>query len=137
MHAAVSYLTLADLFHVCAGGRHMIKDDNERPSGTDQSEPEVEARMTRFVLGEIRRYVLITMGLTLLIAGMIVLPLPLPFGLAMILIGLSILIVNSPFLRSRFLLLRSRWSRMDDWISSVEHRLPGPVRRAIRPDDRD
>jgi len=113
-------------------------DENENDSASaEPSEVEVESRMTRFVLAEIRRYVMITTGLVLLIAGMIVLPLPLPFGLAMILIGLSILIVNSPFLRSRFLDLRRRWSRMDAWINSVEHRLPGPVRRAIRPDESD
>lgn len=132
-----SYLIKADIFLVCASGRPMVKDDDERPSSAGKSDTEVEARMTRFVLGEIRRYVLLTMGLTFLIAGLIVLPLPIPFGLAMILIGLSLLLVNSPFIRSRFLVLRSRWSRMDAWISSVEHRLPGPVRRAIRPDGSD
>lgn len=134
---AASYLQNLDLFQVCVDSGHMLKDNEERPSGEDESEAEVEIRMTRFVLGEIRRYVMITTGLVLLISGMIVLPLPIPFGLAMILIGLSILIVNSPFLRSRFLDLRRRWTRMDDWISSVEHRLPGPVRRAIRPDESD
>jgi len=134
---AASYLIGAGVFVVCASGQPMVKDDDKCPSGAGKSETEVEARMTRFVLGEIRRYVLLTMGLTLLIAGLIVLPLPIPFGLAMILIGLSLLLVNSPFIRSRFLVLRSRWSRMDAWISSVEHRLPGPVRRAIRPDGSD
>jgi hypothetical protein len=137
---AASYLSSTNTFHVCAGSGDMLKDDDERApdeSASASEDPDVEARMTRFVLGEIRRYVLITMGLTLLIAGMIVLPLPIPFGLAMILIGLSLLLVNSPFIRNRFLDLRRRWTRMDEWISSVEHRLPGPVRRAIRPDDSD
>jgi len=90
--------------------------------------------MTRFVLGEVRRYVLLVTGLTCFIVGAIVLPLPLPFGLALILIGLSLLIVNSPFLRRKFLDLRIRWPRMDNWLRSVEHRLPAAVRNAIRPD---
>jgi len=90
--------------------------------------------MTRFVLGEVRRYVLLVMGLTCLVVGAIVLPLPLPFGLALILIGLSLLIVNSPFLRRKFLDLRLRWALMDNWLKSVEHRLPAAVRNAIKPD---
>ncbi len=93
--------------------------------------------MTRFVLGELRRYVMLGTGLIFLIAGAIVLPLPLPFGAAMILIGLSLLIVNSEFIRNKFLTLRSRWTSMDNWLKSVEHRLPRPLRNAIAPDDQD
>jgi hypothetical protein len=114
--------------------------DNDDESGRprpDDRQPDEEVRMTRFVLGEIRRYVMLTMGLFFLIVGAIVLPLPLPFGAAMILIGLSLLIVNSEFARTKFLNLRARWTSMDNWLRSVEHRLPGPLRKAIAPDDRD
>jgi len=93
--------------------------------------------MTRFVLGEIRRYVMLAIGIVFLVVGAIVLPLPLPFGLAMILIGLSILIVNSTFIRNKFLALRRRWTSMDNWLKSVEHRMPRPLRNAITPDDRN
>lgn len=93
--------------------------------------------MTRFVLGEIRRYLMLGFGLVFLIAGAIVLPLPIPFGAAMILIGLSLLIVNSEFARAKFLNLRARWPSMDNWLRSVEHRLPRPLRNAITPDDRE
>jgi hypothetical protein len=113
------------------------KDDDADPSPLDDKQPEEEVRMTRFVLGEIRRYVMLTMGLFFLIAGMIVLPLPLPFGAAMILIGLSLLIINSKFARAKFLDLRARWTGMDNWLRSVEHRLPSSLRNAITPDDRD
>lgn len=93
--------------------------------------------MTRFVLAEIRRYVMLATGLFFFVVGAIVLPLPLPFGAAMILIGLSILIVNSVFIRNKFLELRRRWPKMDTWLRSVEHRLPGALRRAITPDERE
>ena len=116
----------------------MLKNDEETDrSRSDDSKPDHEVRMTRFVLGELRRYIMLTVGLFFLIAGAIVLPLPLPFGAAMILIGLSLLIVNSEFARAKFLVLRARWTRMDNWLRSVEHRLPGPLRKAITPDDRD
>lgn len=116
----------------------MLQDDDdtkERPQ--DENLPQEEVRMTQFVLGEIRRYVMLVMGIVFLIIGAIVLPLPLPFGLAMILIGLSILIVNSTFIRRKFLALRSRWTRMDEWLRSVEHRLPAPLRKAITPDEQN
>ncbi len=112
-------------------------DDESDPPRPEDRQPEEEVRMTRFVLGEIRRYVMLTMGLIFLVAGAIVLPLPLPFGAAMILIGLSILIVNSAFIRAKFLNLRARWPGMDSWLRSVEHRLPRPLRNAITPDDRE
>jgi hypothetical protein len=116
----------------------MLKNDDESdPPRANDSQPDEEVRMTRFVLGEIRRYVMLTMGLLFLIVGAIVLPLPLPFGAAMILIGLSMLIVNSEFARNKFLNLRRRWASMDNWLRSVEHRLPGPLRKAITPDDRE
>jgi len=112
-------------------------DDEPGEPRRSRSEPDEEVRMTRFVLGEIRRYIMLTMGLLFLIVGAIVLPLPLPFGAAMILIGLSLLIVNSEFARAKFLNLRARWPSMDNWLRSVEHRLPRPLRNAITPDDRD
>lgn len=116
----------------------MLKyDDKTGQPRQNPTQPDNEARMTRFVLGELRRYVMLVTGLVFLIVGAIVLPLPLPFGLAMILIGLSLLIVNSEFIRYRFLDLRSRWDVMDRWLKSVEHRLPGPLRRAITPEDRE
>jgi hypothetical protein len=116
----------------------MLQDDDEiSPSSTSDDQPRDEVRMTRFVLGEIRRYVMLTVGLIFLIVGAIVLPLPLPFGAAMILIGLSLLLINSEFIRRKFLALRQRWTSMDSWLRSVEHRLPGPLRNAITPDDTD
>ncbi len=113
------------------------KDEESAPTPKDGNQPEEEVRMTRFVLSEVRRYVMLTMGLVFFVVGAIVLPLPLPFGAAMILIGLSILIVNSQFIRNKFLDLRARWSGMDNWLRSVEHRLPSPLRKAITPDDRE
>ena len=82
----------------------MLQNDEETDrSRSDDSKPDHEVRMTRFVLGELRRYIMLTVGLFFLITGAIVLPLPLPFGAAMILIGLSLLIVNSEFARAKFL----------------------------------
>lgn len=127
---------LADIYVPAA----MYMPDNDNASGgprPNERQPDEEVRMTRFVLGEIRRYVLLVMGLFFLVAGAIVLPLPLPFGAAMILIGLSLLIVNSEFARTKFLNLRARWTSFDNWLRSVEHRLPRPLRNAITPDDRD
>jgi len=51
----------------------MLKDDDDSSqSPSDDSKPDEEVRMTRFVLGEIRRYIMLGFGLVFLIAGAIV-----------------------------------------------------------------
>lgn len=91
--------------------------------------------MTRFVLGELRRAVIIGFAAVCLVVGAITFPLPIPAGLPLLLIGTSLLIIESPFARRKFLRLRIMFPRLDRWLTSVEHRLPEALRKAMRHDD--
>ncbi len=93
--------------------------------------------MTRFVLGELRRYTIIALGVICVLLGIIIAPLPLPLGIPLMLVGISLLIIEVPFMRRQFLALRKRNKRLDKFIDSIEHRLPESLRKALRNDDPD
>jgi len=74
-------------------------------------------------LARLRQQVLIAMGWTILLVGVIVMPLPGPFGLPIMLAGGILLLRNSPSARRRFVRARRRapsWAlpllgRLDAW----------------------
>jgi hypothetical protein len=93
--------------------------------------------VTRFVLGELRRYAIIVLAVICILAGIVIAPLPLPLGIPLILVGISLLIIEVPFMRRQFLALRKRYNRLDKFIDSIEHRLPERLRKALSKDDHD
>ena len=75
------------------------------------------------------------LGAVLIVAGVPIFWLPIPLGAVMILLGLALLIANSPTLRDALRRWRSRHPRADDWLRKAERRTPGPFRRILQSTD--
>ena len=73
----------------------------------------------------------------LILAGLVIFPLPIPFGAALIAIGLTVLIGNSrafaAFLRAR----RVRHPRVHELFNTLEDRMPTGIRRILERSDPD
>lgn len=70
-------------------------------------------------------------GSTLVVAGLIVLPLPLPFGLIMLTIGFALLAPYIPAVQRFIRFLRGRWPGFDRTLRRYRDRFPPIVRSAI------
>lgn len=68
----------------------------------------------------------------MVLAGAIVAPLPIPFGIPMIIIGTCILISRSDFVAGVFRSWRARWARFDGWITFLEDRAPRIMADTLR-----
>jgi Kef-type K+ transport system membrane component KefB len=80
----------------------------------------------------ILRLVLAVLAVALIFAGLIILPLPIPFGAILIFIGLTILI-SSNTLAARWLKNRRiRNARLNNIVCTIETRLPGRLADIIR-----
>jgi hypothetical protein len=78
-----------------------------------------------------RQLVLRTVGLVLLLAGLVVLPLPLPFGLLMIVTGLVLLIANSVWAAGVLRRARGRSPRLNAGLRRAGGRLPRSLHRVL------
>lgn len=65
------------------------------------------------------------------IAGLATLWLPIPTGLALMMIGLSLLIMSSPHVAVWLRALRRRYADLDVRLNRTEPFLPGQLRRAL------
>ncbi len=74
----------------------------------------------------------ITFAIILIGLGLIVLPLPIPFGAIMIVLGTAILISNSETAAKWVRLRRSRNAWLNQTMSTVGDRLPGRFGSIIR-----
>lgn len=63
-------------------------------------------------------------GFFLVICGIIITPLPIPIGLILILLGLSLLVPALPVLKRWLTLFRSRFPKASDKLRRIRHRLP-------------
>lgn len=70
-------------------------------------------------------------GVVFVFVGMIVLPLPLPFGLIMLTIGFALLAPYIPAIQRLITKLRSRWPDFDDSLRRHRHRFPPIIKRTI------
>lgn len=70
-------------------------------------------------------------GWILLVLGLIVTPLPIPVGLIMTLLGLALLVGESPLIRRLICRFRARNPRFCDRLKAIKRRSPGLVRRLI------
>ena len=81
------------------------------------------------------RYARLGIGWLLLAVGIVTAPTPLPIGYLLILVGLSILVHESRFVRNRVRRLRQRYPGVGRWLNRVKHRAPGFARRVIERTD--
>jgi len=70
-------------------------------------------------------------GATLIIAGLIVLPLPLPFGLIMITLGCALLAPYVPVVQRLIRHMRSKWPILDEKLRRYQHRFPPVIKNTI------
>lgn len=85
-------------------------------------------------------HTLLLVGWFMVLAGLIITPLPIPVGLIMVILGLSLLTWKSHFLRNWFRKLRSRYSEVSSKLKKVTPSLPRFLRQAVEltePDRKD
>jgi len=70
-------------------------------------------------------------GSILVVAGLIVLPLPIPFGLIMMVIGFSLLAPYIPSVQRLIRKMRSRWPDLDMQLRRHHHRFPPIIKKTI------
>ena len=80
----------------------------------------------------VTRFALLVLAIALIAVGLVVLPLPIPFGAIMIVTGLGILISSNEgaarWLHNR----RVRNPGMNSWLAAAENRLPGKLGDILR-----
>lgn len=74
-------------------------------------------------------------GTLLVIGGIIVTPLPIPFGVLMIVIGLSLLASSVPRIRDYLIALRRRYRDVSAKLNRIKNRLPAFARQLIEDTD--
>jgi len=74
-------------------------------------------------------------GTFLVVIGIIVTPLPIPFGVIMIIIGLSLLASSVPWVREYLITLRRRYRDASGRLNQVKNRLPTFARQLIEETD--
>jgi hypothetical protein len=79
----------------------------------------------------IKRSVNLVVGFFLVICGIIITPLPIPVGLILIVLGLSLLVPALPVLRRWLTLARARFPKLSNKLQSIRHRLPKFARNLI------
>ncbi len=70
-------------------------------------------------------------GSTLVVTGLIVLPLPLPFGLIMLVIGFALLAPYIPIVQRLIRVMRRKWPTVDAILLRYRHRFPPVIKRTI------
>ena len=70
-------------------------------------------------------------GTVLVLVGLIVLPLPLPFGLIMLTIGFALLAPYIPAVQRLLRHLRSRWPDLDAALRRYRHKFPPIIKKTI------
>ncbi|MGF1544051.1 MAG: PGPGW domain-containing protein [Parvularculaceae bacterium] len=70
-------------------------------------------------------------GVFLLFAGMVILPLPLPFGLIMITIGFALLAPYVPAVQRLVRSMRRKWPTLNASLLRYKHRFPPIIRKTI------
>ena len=85
----------------------------------------------------IRRSVTLVGGVLLIVAGLLVLPLPVPVGLLMIILGVSLLVPAIPALARFLKRIRHRYPITSQRLNLISPKLPGFVRRVIEETDPD
>ncbi|UXD87746.1 PGPGW domain-containing protein [Thalassolituus hydrocarboniclasticus] len=85
----------------------------------------------------IRRSVKMVTGVLLLLLGIIITPMPIPLGIILIILGLSMLVSTIPRVRTFLQFLRRRYRVFSHKLNSIKHRLPAFARQLIEDTDPD
>ncbi len=80
----------------------------------------------------VTRFALLILAIVLIVVGLIVLPLPIPFGAIMIVTGLGILIATNKWAAEWVRQRRMKSPRLDSWLAAAESRLPGKLSEILR-----
>mgnify|MGYP001190369645 CR=1 FL=1 len=70
-------------------------------------------------------------GSLLVVAGLIILPLPIPFGLIMLTIGFALLAPYIPAVQRLVRHMRRRWPNLDEALRRHHHRFPPVIKTTI------
>ena len=70
-------------------------------------------------------------GSLLVVAGLIVLPLPIPFGLIMLSIGFALLAPYIPAVQRLIRHMRGKWPNLDETLKRYHHRMPPVIKTTI------
>lgn len=70
-------------------------------------------------------------GSTLVVAGLIVLPLPLPFGLIMLVIGFALLAPYIPVVQRLVRKMRTKWPNINEMLLRNRDRFPPVIKKTI------
>ncbi|WP_165793710.1 PGPGW domain-containing protein [Hyphococcus luteus] len=70
-------------------------------------------------------------GSLLVVAGLIVLPLPIPFGLIMLTIGFALLAPYIPAIQRLIRYMRGKWPHLDLHLRRHHHRFPPVIKSTI------
>lgn len=84
---------------------------------------------------QIWRYVRMGAAILLLIGGTVLAPTPIPIGWAMIIVGLSMLVHESRWVRTRIRRLRARYPGFGEKLNQAKRYAPGFARRVIERTD--
>ena len=71
------------------------------------------------------------MGGILFLAGLVVLPLPIPFGLIMLTIGFALLAPYIPAVQRLIRHMRGKWPNLDEQLRRHHHRMPPVIKTTI------
>ena len=71
------------------------------------------------------------LGSTSVVTGLIALPLPLPFGLIMLVIGFALLAPYIPAVQRLVRVMRRKWPKVDAILLRYRHRFPPVIKRTI------
>ncbi|MHA7872748.1 MAG: PGPGW domain-containing protein [Hyphococcus sp.] len=71
------------------------------------------------------------LGSTLVVAGLVVLPLPIPFGLIMLTIGFALLAPYIPAVQRLIRKMRTKWPKLDFQLRRYRNRFPAVIRKTI------
>jgi len=86
-------------------------------------------------VASLQRLALFGLGIACLLAGAITLPLPLPTGIILLVVGAALLIMGNDRFRDVFHNQRRRKPWLDHQIGRVEGYLPRALRKALTPGD--
>ena len=82
-----------------------------------------------------RRLVLRIGAIVLILVGLVVWPLPIPFGLPMVAVGLTIFVANSVWAASKVRAARQRWPRFNVGMRKTGRSLPRSIYRILASTD--
>lgn len=71
------------------------------------------------------------LGSTLVVTGLVVLPLPIPLGLIMLVLGFALLAPYIPLVQKLVRFMRRKWPKVDAILMRYRHRFPPVIKKTI------